>query len=231
MKRNFLILLLAVYLCLSACSLQSTNDDISSHTPSINEIADGGESSQPDEALENSSTPSFSSSINEVIESDSNSQSSIDKTTEEEAPALSEKTQSATFLIAGNNAQGTQLKIDIPESWTVDGDKIIANEQFVARFEIVLHYDNDAVEYLQDLIAEENGNDVIIGELDILGMVVRYCETQIENADGVMQDGLRYYVCIGNQIASISLVPAPEVEINLQCKEFETYLTTLEIQP
>lgn len=50
MKRNFLILLLAVYLCLSACSLQSTNDD--------NEIADSESSSQP--TVQSSQSPEIS---------------------------------------------------------------------------------------------------------------------------------------------------------------------------
>lgn len=216
MKRKFfIVMILAGCLYLSACAIQST-DNSSSSNSTANEITNGETSSQPSEAVE---------------EESSGQSTAIDTEVEEKDSALSEKTQSVSFLIAGNNAQGTQLKIDIPQSWTVEGDKIIANEQFVARFEIVSHYDSDAAEYLQNLILEENGNDVVIVELDIPGMVVQYCETQIENADGIMQDGFRYYVCIGKQIASISLVPAPEAEISLQCEEFETYLATLEIQP
>lgn len=216
MKRKFFIaMILAGCLYLSACAIQST-DNASSSNSNANKITNGETSSQPSETAE---------------EESSGQSASIDTEVEEKDSTLSEKTQSVSFLISGNNAQGTQLKIDIPQSWTVEGDKIIADEQFVARFETVSHYDNDPAKYLQNLILEENGNDVVIIELDLPGMVVQYCETQIENADGIMQDGFRYYVCIGKQIASISLVPAPEAEISLECEKFETCLETLEIQP
>ncbi len=202
MKPKFLIaLLIAFCLCLSACATRNTDNASSSNSPT-SETADGETGSQS----------------NETIERESSSQST-----------LSEKTQSATFFIAGNNAQGTSIKIDIPESWIVDGDKIIANEQFVARFEIAFVYDYDPAEFLQDRIMETEGYDAVIEELDIPGMVVRYCETQIEDADGMIRDGLRYYVCIGNKMVMISFVPALEAEMNLQKEEFETYLATLEM--
>lgn len=136
--------------------------------------------------------------------------------------------QTAAFSLVGNNGQATELSIQIPDTWTYDGDKLMDGDRVVAKFGVVLKYEVDTATFLSGL-DDDHADALTSGELDLQGLGVRYYHYQTENADGTKENELRYWVCADGKAASISFYPAFGVGIETQREEFETYLATLEM--
>lgn len=133
-----------------------------------------------------------------------------------------QKTKVVTFSLPGNNAQSTDFSIEIPEDWSIDVDKLIDDEQIVARFGVALRYDGDLEAALEGLDAEYTYADAF-RDLDVPGIEGRCYNIQTEEADGSKGNELRYYIFVGNRMVFIT-------STGIQIEEFETCLATLELK-
>ena len=180
-----------------------------------------------------SETESASSTAPSSAESPSSSESSEVL----EASESSEATKTATFSIAGNNAQGTTVTIDVPTQWETDGDKLISNGQIIARFEIILGIDTsgegEAFSYLENMrtwAIGENGSDAVIEDLDIPGIEGVRCSAQIENIPGEVLNGSRYYIGMDERAICIAFTPISGIDSETQRTEFEHCLASLKVK-
>ena len=153
-----------------------------------------------------------------------------------ETSGSSEATKTATFSIAGNNAQGTTVTIDVPAQWEADGDKLISDGQIIARFEIILGIDTggegEAFSYLENMrtwAAGENGSGAVIEDLDIPGIEGVRCSAQIENVPGEVVDGSRYYIGMDERAVCIAFTPISGIDPEPQRADFEQCLASLKI--
>ena len=157
-----------------------------------------------------------------------------------EAPSSSESaeaTKTAAFSIAGNNAQGTTVTIDVPTQWETDGDKLISDGQIIARFEIILGIDTggegEAFSYLENMrtwAMGENGSDAVIEDLDIPGIEGVRCPAQIENVPGEAAEGSRYYIGMDERAICIAFTPISGIDSETQRTEFEHCLASLKVE-
>ena len=150
---------------------------------------------------------------------------------------FAEETKTATFSIAGNNAQGTTVTIDVPTQWETDGDKLISNGQIIARFEIILGIDTsgegEAFSYLENMrtwAIGENGSDAVIEDLDIPGIEGVRCSAQIENIPGEVLNGSRYYIGMDERAICIAFTPISGIDSETQRTEFEHCLASLKVK-
>lgn len=147
-------------------------------------------------------------------------------------PSGGEELHEERFFIAGNNAQGTDVVISLPEHWKAASlDKLVSESGCEVRFEIVLKapndlYDRDA--YFKGYEAEYS-EIIASGDLGDLNADARYYHFLLEHDDGTREDKVDYYVFENGYMATIRLTPAPGKDIQSQRGEFEPYLATLKL--
>ena len=143
---------------------------------------------------------------------------------------LAQETKEAAFFIAGNNAQGTEVAIDVPSDWQADGDRLIAEGLFTARFAIVLKLNEDAQPQsaIDGIITDDGGNPDEAVALELPGMSCKRCRAVVELGDEI-GDGFVYYVFDDGMLAVIELLPAGGAEADKAAAEFEKSLGTLRI--
>ena len=144
----------------------------------------------------------------------------------------SEELQTASSLIAGDNAQGTAVTLEAPASWEIKGDRFFVDGWELASFGIIGRDNIDVtVRSLKHQAQSEYGFSITtIEEMDLPGIVGIRCAAVIENlSTNRIENGYLHYIGIENRTINLSLFPDPEKDRELQLLQFETCLATLRL--
>ena len=212
MRKSIFVAALLSMLLFIACSIQ---EDASKHSIDNNSYSVTSNDSLLIEETDKSSSDTASDGIsNETSEVESHQKNHIE-----------------TFFIGGNNAQGTNVMISVPENWkTHDSmqDTLISDNGCEARFECVEKTPNNIEVYFKGEEADHS-NIIESEELDIPERIGRYYYFQREHDDGRKEDKVHFYVVDNDYIAIILLTPISGIDVKTQIEEFEAYLATLEL--
>ena len=203
MKKLTVILLVALLLCCTACTQR---------------FADPPSSSAPTEQTKPEAAPNTASVSEEEPSSQPDEQIST--------PAPSQSTKEAVFFLPGMNAQGTEVVFDVPDSWTVEVDKLIINGNIVAKFDVALQCD-DAIAYLESTDSEFADAEAV-SDLKALGLEGRCYHYLVQNDDGTSVDELRYVVCVGGRAVYVT-TPMFGADSAIQSEDFEACLATVKV--
>ena len=221
---RFLLAAVVLCLCLGACSEHSSNS------------IENGSSAQP-----NTEVPDTSSKTEELSES---------KPTDDEEVSNHSAlpTHTVTFPCA-ENGHVVYVTLDVPKSWYIDSERqgtLIADGKFEVEFYIVSNLDGFIEDYShpyfvgldKEFLQSGSGKKKFLqsntckadGKINIPGMLGKYYYIETKNADETVLDiVLKYYICIGKKAVFFEFMPADGVDVETQRKEFEAYLSTLEI--
>lgn len=213
-KIAILLAIVALLLCSAACSQRADEPSMSS-SESVSNI------SQPKAISSSASTP-------EAYPPPESSEPDVSST----QPALDiippEGSVAASLVITGEGQKDIQLNMHIPEQWQADGNKLIEDGREVAQFTAVTPIENVAA-FLEELDANHPDAEHS-SEVEPPGLTGKYYLFQTEESDGSKKNELLYYICIDDNVATITFYPAFGVGIGTQREEFELYLATLNIQ-
>ena len=167
----------------------------------------------------------------------SESSSQVESPSRPESPSQEESSAPAfaalhtvEFFIAGSNAQGTEITLEVPGGWYAEGDRLVAPGLFTARFEIALPYDSTVLPPIRAVTSLEEGEGEDRQTASYSDNTEgHYYPARITLGNAAPVDGVRYYLANYNTIMTIALAPAGGTELETARQALESCLASLTV--
>jgi hypothetical protein len=138
------------------------------------------------------------------------------------------------FWLSGNNAQSTQLWINLPKSWTKDETlKLVSPNGFSVYFHMIKRF--EGLQDYSQLFKEEDEyyieerNTIESGKYNYYGQIGKWYHTYDRYLNDYEEHVLYYIILTEYKLLCVEVYVDDDTDINKVREEFEKYLPTLEI--